>query len=227
MTLPDDLKTTMLTIIAHMSTDRQLYELPVRMWTSNPDEYIDGYLLPIYDNLYLHITYDRLDDTATGKDRRLATRKSPDEGWVFDHPIGDMYIHIEDQLWESAKTGDIDLVAKTDHQHRYAILVDGQIYYDPTAYSDHITAYDTDSQSIEIPTQLVDYIIRTDNPRPTYKVGYYTDDFGDTYIHTMSGWWVCTQYGLKPITESRLPLRLDPAHITDGAVDSEALKSHD
>lgn len=227
MTLPDDLKTTMLTIIAHMSTDRQLYELPVRMWTADPDDYINGYLLPVYDNLYLHITYDCSDDTATGKDRRLATRKSPDEGWVFDHPIGDMYIYIEDQLWESATTKDIDLVAKTDHQHRYAILVDGQIYYDPTAYSDHITAYDTDSQSIEVPTQLVDYIIRTNQAQPHYKVGYYTDDFGNTYIHTISSWWTCTKYGLKSITESRLPAKLIPAHITTGAVDSEALKSHD
>lgn len=227
MTLPDDLKTTMLTIIAHMSTDRQLYELPVRMWTADPDDYINGYLLPVYDNLYLHITYDCSDDTATGKDRRLAMRKSPDEGWVFDHPIGDMYIYIEDQLWESATTKDIDLVAKTDHQHRYAILVDGQIYYDPTAYSDHITAYDTDSQSIEVPTQLVDYIIRTNQTQPHYKVGYYTDDFGNTYIHTISSWWTCTQYGLKSITESRLPAKLIPAHITTGAVDSEALKSHD
>lgn len=227
MTLPDDLKTTMLTIIAHMSTDRQLYELPVRMWTADPDDYIDGYLLPVYDNLYLHITYDRSDDTATNKDRRIATRKSPDEGWVFGHPIGDMYIHIEDQLWESATTKDIDLVAKKDHQHRYAILVDGQIYYDPTAYSDHITAYDTDSQSVEIPIQLVDYIIRTNKAQPHYKVGYYTDDFGNTYIHTISSWWTCTQYGLKSITESRLPAKLIPAHITTGAVDSEALKSHD
>lgn len=227
MTLPDDLKTTMLTIIAHMSTDRQLYELPVRMWTTSPDNYINGYLLPVYNTLYLHITYSCIDDTATDKAMRLATRKSPDDSWEFDHPIGDMYIYIEDQLWESATTKDIDLVAKTDHQHRYAILVDGQIYYDPTAYSDHITAYDTDSQPIEVPTQLVDYIIRTNQAQPHYKVGYYTDDFGNTYIHTISSWWTCTQYGLKSITESRLPAKLIPAHITTGAVDSEALKSHE
>ena len=214
MALPNDLKTPSLINIAHMSSDRFLYKLPVRMWGDDPGNFTDGYLYPLFNALYLYVTYTKSPAYKVDQAVRIAKRKDDTESWELAEWIGDMYIHMRGHLWEPATLSDIDLLAKDDPKHRYAIISDGQMYYDPVSYSDHITAYDASSKQVEIPSQLVDIIIRSDWDKPHYPYGYYIDDdYGDTYIHTVSGWWQYTDTGLKPVSDSNVPDGLIQAHI--------------